>query len=237
MKRLLAVLVGVMLIGGLGLASSHEIPDQVMTMDHPLYDVKKAAEQDVEELAPNETEQAKTKLEQASKRAAEMRELAERNETELANKTAGNYSEEMQELSDFGAQIRDLAQKQEIDRLVANATMAHAEVLSTVYERVPEQAKAGISRALNQSVKGHQEAVAAMQARGEDVQGMNITDRIPSDVREQAGIDVSAMRDRAEARQQDRDGGQNQTSSDSGGDTQDVTSGMSQDGQDTPSGQ
>ncbi len=202
----------------------------------PGYQAKVKAEKTTVETENDAVEKTRKQAKIAGHRVNESQRLVEKNRTDLAARTAEKYGEEMEELSDFGAQISDLAQKQKVDQLVANATMIHAEVLSTVYERVPEQAKAGISRALNQSVKGHQEAVAAMQARGEDVQGMNITDRIPSDVRQQAGIDVGAMRDRAEARQQERDGGQNMTSSGTSDGTRDNTSGMSQDGQDTRSG-
>lgn len=172
----------------LGMSTAVALPDIAVTPDHPLYDTKTAVEGEVEELAPNETEAVEAKLEHAGKRANESNLMAEENETELANQTANEYAEKMQEVNDLGKQVSDLAQQRKIDELVATATLHHAEVLSAVYERVPEQAKAGIERALNSSVKGHNSAVKAMQERGQSTAGMNISSRIPADVRQKTGI-------------------------------------------------
>lgn len=172
-----------------GVGASHADHSHLqITPDHPLYDEKTAVEQQVEGLAPNTTEKIKTKLEHAGKRANESRIMADENKTDLVNQTVQAYSDKLQDVNDLGKEVSDLAQQQEIDEVIATATMHHAEVLSAVYEKVPEQAKKGISNALNRSVQGHERAVEAMKARGQSTQGLNISGRIPSDVMEKTGI-------------------------------------------------
>lgn len=177
-----------------GTATNHS--ELVVTPDHPLYDVKTSVESQVEELAPNETAKAQTKIEQADKRLSEMEKMADENKTEYVNSTGENYSEEMSELQELSENISDENQSREVNEIVANATMKHAEVLSRVYEKVPEQAKKGVGKALNQSVKGHRAAMNNLEQLGGKPDLGNITDRIPSDVRSQAGIpDKGQQRD------------------------------------------
>lgn len=188
MNRTLALVTGLLLLTGFVAADSH---GDVITADHPLYDVKMAGEDAVEELAPNETEEVKAKLAHAEKRANETDKLADEGKDDLANETADAYAEEMQEVNDLGDRVSDLAQQQKIDELVATATQHHADILSTVHEKVPEQAKNGIEKALNQSVAGYEKAVNAMEDRGQPTDGIgSISDRIPEDVSEQAGVDL-----------------------------------------------
>ncbi|MFB6077071.1 MAG: DUF5667 domain-containing protein, partial [Candidatus Nanohaloarchaea archaeon] len=158
---------------------------------HPLYAAKIAGETAVESMAPNDTARIRAKLRHAGNRANESLVLANKNMTELANETAEDYAQKMQEVNDLGQNISDLAQSGNISQVIARATQHHAKVLSTVYERVPEQAKAAIGRALNRSVKGHDMAVQAMRNHGMDTSKFNITSRIPSDVRGRVGIPAS----------------------------------------------
>lgn len=188
MKQALTLVTGLLLVAGLAAAGSH---GSLMTADHPLYSAKMAGEAGVEELAPNETEQVKAKLHHAEKRANESQELADENKTDLANQTANAYAAEMQEVNDLGSTISDLAQQQKIDELVAAATQHHAAVLSAVYERVPDQAKAGIQKALNTSVNGHKRAVQSMENRGQPTDNLNMTAHIPANVQDKTGIDIS----------------------------------------------
>lgn len=185
MKRILAAL-AVLVILGLPAAAQ---TSSVMTTDHPLYGAKMAGEVGVENLAPNATAKADAKLSQATERTREMKQLAVENKTGLVNRTAQAYNQEMQEVNDLGSEVSSLAQQRKIDELIATATTHHAEVLSKVYERVPDAAKQGIRRALNNSVSAHRKAVQAMERRGQSTAGIaNISKRIPADVRQKTGI-------------------------------------------------
>lgn len=194
MRRILIALAAMLAFTGAAIAQDNTGPQ--VTADHPLYGAKMAAESGVEHMAPNASAGVEARLDHAGTRANETEALADRNETDLANETANRYAEKMREVNDLGQNISDLAQQREFDELVAKATMHHAAVLGTVYERVPEQAKQAIGNALNQSVKGHEQAMKRMQQRGQSTAGMgNISSRIPDGVRDRAGVD--AMRAQA----------------------------------------
>ncbi|MFB6295087.1 MAG: DUF5667 domain-containing protein [Candidatus Nanohaloarchaea archaeon] len=188
MKRALVLAGIVTLLIGAGTAAAHG--GLAVTPDHALYDTKTAIEQQVEDLAPNQSEKIKAKLEHAGKRANESSIMADENKTELANQTANAYAEEMQEVNDLGQEISDLAQQRKINELVAEATQHHTKVLSNVYEKVPGPAKSGIRKALNNSAVGHKRAVNALQDSGGIPAGVNsnTSSMIPADVRKQTGI-------------------------------------------------
>lgn len=186
MKKYIIAFGLVAVLIGLGTAASHA--NLAVTPDHALYDTKISVEDQIEDLSANETEEVEAKLEHAEKRANETDLMVQENKTELANETANAYAEEMQEVNDLGEQVSDLAQQMKIDELVALATMHHAKVLGQVYERVPEEAKTAIGRAINASVKGHNKAVDAMERRGQPTDEIgNITAQIPKDVRQDVG--------------------------------------------------
>ncbi len=193
MKQLhvLAVLAGLLLVTGIAVADTHT--DQLMAADHPLYEAKMAGETGVENLAADDMDEAEAKVNHADKRADEADQLAQDDQSDLAADTAEAYSDKMQEVNDLGDRISDLAQKQEFDELVAEATQHHADVLSQVHERVPEEAQDRIGAALDSAVQGHDRAVNAMADRGQPTDQFDMADRIPDNVADQAGIDLDTV--------------------------------------------
>lgn len=93
-------------------------------------------------------------------------------------------------LSGFGQEIsemaRGLSDNRTVDELVALATSHHLEVLVLVYDKVPEQAKPAIERAMEISIRGHERAVAALKKKGTLPSGIsdNVTQGIPDEVKE-----------------------------------------------------
>ncbi len=93
-------------------------------------------------------------------------------------KAEGNEVEEVEEalqelerLNKFGEEISQIAQglgkdTTTVEQLVAKATSIHLQVLAEVYEKVPEQAKPAIERAMSASVRGREKAVEALQEKG-----------------------------------------------------------------------
>jgi len=84
---------------------------------------------------------------------------------------AENAIEESTELSGFGEEISEIARGlgkdiTTVEQLVARATGHHLDVLALVYEKVPEQAKPAIERAMTVSVRGHERAVEALKEKG-----------------------------------------------------------------------
>ena len=94
------------------------------------------------------------------------KEKAERNEIEEAEKAL----QEFEELNKFGEEISQIARglgkdTTTVDELVAKATSHHLEVLAEVYEKVPDQAKPAIERAMSTSIKGHARAVERLKEK------------------------------------------------------------------------
>ncbi|MGM0366266.1 MAG: hypothetical protein ACQEP5_06985 [Actinomycetota bacterium] len=84
-------------------------------------------------------------------------------------------NEEPEEDSPFGREISEIAQGLEegettVEELVAKATSRSVEVLEGVEDKVPEAAKEGIQKAIENSQKGNQQAVEAV---GKDQNGEN----------------------------------------------------------------
>ena len=113
---------------------------------------------------------------------------AEEDEFEEAEDAVGEF----EELYKFGEEISAIAQglgegTTTVDELVARATSIHLEVLAEVYEKVPEQAKPAIERAMGVSVRGHERAVEALEeagALGEIPEEPTIPEGIPDEVKE-----------------------------------------------------
>jgi hypothetical protein len=117
---------------------------------------------------------AKEKPEKAAdifSKAAEIRlkranEKAAKNETEYAE----DEIKEFEKLAKFGNEISEIARglgkdTTTVEQLVAKATSHHLEILNEVYEKVPEQAKEAIEKAMNVSVKGREKAVEALKRK------------------------------------------------------------------------
>lgn len=92
----------------------------------------------------------------------------------------------------FGEEISQIAKGMgkdttTIEQLIGRATSIHLEVLARVYEKVPEQAKAAIEKAMEVSVRGHEKAVEALKkkdALDEVPEEVSIPNKIPREVRE-----------------------------------------------------
>jgi len=74
-------------------------------------------------------------------------------------------------MAEFGEEISRIAQEMglnmsEVEKLIAEATGKHLEVLADVWERVPEQAKPGIERAMANLMIRHQKRVQRLEQRG-----------------------------------------------------------------------
>ncbi len=110
---------------------------------------------------------------------------AEENDTEGVEDALDDF----EELSGFGLEIsemaRGLSDNITVDQLVAKATSHHLDVLALVWEKVPGQAKPAIERAMARSIKGHERAVEALEAKGALLKGVsdNVTEGIPGEVK------------------------------------------------------
>ncbi|MBM3143128.1 MAG: hypothetical protein FJ005_08860 [Chloroflexi bacterium] len=84
---------------------------------------------------------------------------------------AENALQQFEEMARFGEEISRIAQGlgkdvATVEELVARATTIHLEVLAEVREQVPAPAQAAIDRAMQESVKGYERAVEALERIG-----------------------------------------------------------------------
>jgi len=80
----------------------------------------------------------------------------------------------------FGEEISQIAEglgrdTTTVEQLIGRATSLHLEILADVYERVPEQAKQVIERAMEVSVKGHERTVESLKTKGD-------LDQVPEEI-------------------------------------------------------
>jgi len=113
---------------------------------------------------------------------------AEEGEVEAAEEAVNEFKE----LRQFGEEISQIAQglgkdTTTVEQLVGKATSIHLKVLAEVYEKVPEQAKPAIEKAMEVSAKGHQEAVKALKEKGaldEVPEEIPMSEKVPPEVKE-----------------------------------------------------
>ncbi|ADE36099.1 DUF5667 domain-containing protein [Methanohalophilus mahii] len=121
------------------------------------------------------------------------------NRLEKANESAENgdaegvveASEEYQKYARFGEEISDIAQEagkdpSKANEIVAKATSLHLSVLEDVKQKVPEQARASIQDAIEQSEMGRESAKNELEERGISVPS------ISKDMNRSSGIDEEA---------------------------------------------
>ncbi len=103
----------------------------------------------------------------AESRANKAKQASDAGDEEEATEAA----EEYEKYARFGEEISAIAQQvgkdpSKVNELVAKATSLHITVLEDVLEKVPEQAKSSIQRAIEQSQMGRDSAVNALEERG-----------------------------------------------------------------------
>jgi len=100
----------------------------------------------------------------AEERLAEMMELIKENRIEFIDELIEDYEENINKSNE----IAEIARQQgknfsKVDEIVAEATSVHIDVLRQVLEKVPQQAKPSIMRAINVSSMGSERALERLQ--------------------------------------------------------------------------
>lgn len=107
------------------------------------------------------------------------------NEVEKAVKEFEGYHELGGEVSQIAKELgKDMTTA---EQLVERATTIHLEILAEIYERVPESTKSTIEEAIRVSVKGYEQVLEALKAKGaldEISKETPIPEKIPVEVRE-----------------------------------------------------
>ena len=102
---------------------------------------------------------ARKALEYADERLAEAEESANENNPKAIERAMLGYKEEISLATEKSKELKDQNKAEELLNVVSENTAKHQEVLASVLEKVPEEAKQAILNAIEVSKKGQEEAV------------------------------------------------------------------------------
>ncbi|MCK5027284.1 MAG: hypothetical protein KAS07_02615 [Candidatus Pacebacteria bacterium] len=133
----------------------------------------------------------------ADERLAEVQVMAEKGEPELAEKTLARYEKQLNNSIARAEKARSKDQSSEkvieIMSKVGKVTHVHLDILAEVYEKVPEQAKPAVEKAMKTSLKGHEKAVEVLKekdALGKVPEKVSLPADVPQEVRERIRMKV-----------------------------------------------
>jgi|Deesub1362B_J571_1020462.scaffolds.fasta_scaffold02634_6 hypothetical protein len=143
----------------ISVAAAQELPDPGILPDSWMYGIKRAFESISLILTFDEVAKVEKRLQYAELRLIEAKVMAEKGKPEYVEKLLGDYQKELEEVSKV---ISSAKNKERLSELVALATSRHLEVLDSVIEVVPEEAKERVIFAKEMSIRGNQEALRAL---------------------------------------------------------------------------
>ncbi|MFW6143605.1 MAG: DUF5667 domain-containing protein [Patescibacteria group bacterium] len=132
--------------------------------DSPFYFLKRLGEKINMAFTFNAEAKARKSVKYAEKRLAEAKAMADKGKPALAEKVMNDYGEMMSYAANNLAQAAQEGKDIEdsLTNLVEKSTGIHQQVLTDVYEKVPEEAKEGIEKAMEKSSQGQTEAFEAL---------------------------------------------------------------------------
>ncbi len=141
-------------------------------VDREIKTLRSLARKNPEKAANIYSEAAKSRLNRANTKVEE----------------AKDEVEEFKKLETFGQEISSIAQQvgknqSKVHELVANATSAHLIVLQQVYDKVPEEAKLSVEKAMNVSATGQEKALEALGEMNPEIV-QEIIAEMPEEVKE-----------------------------------------------------
>lgn len=142
------------------------LPNPGLLPDSPFYFLKNWGERVGTFFTFGDMAKAERFADLAEIRLSEAQALVEKEKPEVSEKTLIRYQNRLshaltkaEEAKTKGHDVDEVLTK------VAEATLKHQEVLANVYEKVPEQAKEAIQRAMEASMHGHEEALRAISGQ------------------------------------------------------------------------
>lgn len=179
------------------LAQDSELPSPGITPDSPFYFLETITEAIGTFFTFGDLKKAERYAVLAAERLAEVQAIAGKGKPALTEKTLERYEMQLEKsmarAEKAGAKGQDAEKVMEVMTRVGQATSKHLEVLAEIYEKVPEQAKPAIEKAMGVSVKGHKKAVEALKAQnalGDVPEEAPLPEKIPQEVRERVQMRV-----------------------------------------------
>lgn len=157
----IAVAAGLLLAAGFGSARAQtsDRAEPGMLPDHPMYFTTSMSESVGTFFTFGEVNQAERSLELSERRLAEARALAANGQPEEAERAVERYQVQLDRALSKAKQAEANGDNaEEFLTGVSEATPRHQKVLAEVYQKVPEQARPGIERAMEASRRGGAQA-------------------------------------------------------------------------------
>lgn len=111
----------------------------------------------------NPEKKAKKALEYVDERLAEVEAVANENKPEAVATAMANYQKNVSLATAESKEIKDKEKAENLLSTIADNTSRHQEVLAEVYNKVPDEAKKAIEKAIEISINGREEALKEIQ--------------------------------------------------------------------------
>lgn len=159
-----AIILATFMFTGMAAADTPDIPAPGITPDSPLYALEKASERLELAVAQapiigSEQLEAKVRANHAAETLAEARAMAEKNNTEQVEKLMNRYSENMNRSMESAGSTNQTELKQRLRNITDNQNRA----LEELDDRVPEKARKGIQKAMENN-RQNQEKLSGVPA-------------------------------------------------------------------------
>ncbi len=165
MRKISLLIASLVLVGfGSGvLAQGAELPAPGLTPDSPFYFLESISEGIGTFFTFGDLKKAERYAALAAERVAEAQAVVEKGEPEAAQIALKRYEDQLGRALAKAATAKAKGQKiEKVTEIIAQATSKHLTVLEGVLEKVPEVAKAAITRVLEKSKNGHITALKAL---------------------------------------------------------------------------
>ncbi len=198
-KLLLVPILAIFLFAGVTQAQTNDLPGPGMLPDSPLYFLKSLTENIGTFFTLGDTAKAERYLNLSERRLAEARSLIAKDRADLAEEAIKRYEKQVNRALERTNEARKRGiNTDEVLVRVSEATLKHQAVLADVYERVPEQARAGIEQAMQAGMHRHEESLRAISEENREAIMENVREKsqelraIHEKLRER-GVPIPAM--------------------------------------------
>jgi len=145
-------------------AFERELPAAGITPDSWMYGFKRFFESIDLFFTFDDVAKAEKHLKYAELRLAEAKEMVEKGKPEFVDDLIEEYEDSLEKANEISKIAQQLGKNvTKVAELVAIATSIHMDVLENVLEKVPEQAKPSIQRAIISSKRGNEEALNVLE--------------------------------------------------------------------------
>ncbi len=178
-KKVIAIfMVLVFLFGGVAYGQTNDLPDPGMLPDSPFYFLKSLSENIGTIFTFGDNAKAERFLNLSEKRLSEAKALADKGNTEMAERAIERYQEQVENALSRAERARERGEDtDDVLTRVSEATLRHQETLADVYEKVPEEAKPAIERAMERAMRGHEEAMRAISDEKREEESENMENK------------------------------------------------------------